>query len=277
MLKTKRQQVIATLKVLLFSLSVIEGLGAQVMPKLYIKSSPSPDVTLTPFSPSLYPVFNEVFDRFDRGIAALAPASFVVSNGSGKAIIGIGVKWRLVDSAGRESTYDEGTHSFLVMSQRPLAPAHGRLLAAPRTFVSEDLLLHPEKGVVAVLPGDAFIARFSAAVTIHAEVDSIVFQDGEVVGPDDLGLVKSIRDRRDAAAEIVKQVESAQAEGKDASEALRTVATRPPFGDPGVARFERKLASELLDTRQFDSRLQYLKGIPAPPLFYRKDTGPIWR
>jgi hypothetical protein len=276
MLKTKRQ-IIATLKVLLFSLSVVEGLGAQVMPKLYIKNSPSPDVTLTPFSPSVFPVFKDVFDFHDRAIAALAPASFVVSNGSGKAIIGIGVKWRLVDSAGRETTYTEATHSFLKRSLRPLTLAHGRLLAAPLTYVSEDHLLHPEKGVMAVLPGDAFIARFSGAATIHAEVDSIIFQDGEVAGPDDLGLVKSIRDRRDAAAEIVKQVESAQAQGKDANEALRTLATRMPVGDPGVARFERKLSAELLHEREFDFQLQYLKGIPAPPLFYRKDTGPIWR
>lgn len=253
------------------------GLEAQAVRKLDIKTSPTPEVSLAPFDPSAFPAFKGVFDH---RTAALAPASFVVSNGSGRTIIGIGIKWRIVDSAGHEMTYTNRTHSFLVPSLRPLALAHGRLLASPQTFVNEDVLLHPVGGVMAFQPTDATINQFSGAVAINAEVDSIIFEDGEVAGPDDLGLVKAIRNRRDAAVEVVKQVEDAQAQGKDPREVLRTIGTNPSPDDWPVARVERQFASELLHllhTQQFDFHLQTLKGIPAPPLFYRKDTGPIWR
>jgi hypothetical protein len=266
--------VVVTLKVLLFALAVIEGLEAQAMPELNIKSSPSPVVTLTPFSPSQFPVFKDVYDPRSTN---LGRASFVVSNGADKAIIGIGVKWTLTDSAGRESTYSNRSHSFQVRGGRPLALPRGQLLAGPETFVPEAILLHPEGGVIGVVPDDRIIARFSGAAEIAAEVDCIIFQDGEVVGPDQLGLVNMIRDRREASQEVLKRVEQARAKGQDPTEVLHQILTTPILGGDSAARLELVFARELLHARHLDAHIEYMQSIPAPPLFYRKDVGPLWR
>jgi hypothetical protein len=72
-------------RVLSILLTTAIGLGAQAVPKLHIGNSPSTGVMLTPFSPSEFPVFKDVFDRKSAG---LEPASFVVSNETDRAIIG---------------------------------------------------------------------------------------------------------------------------------------------------------------------------------------------
>jgi hypothetical protein len=261
-------------RVLSILLTTAIGLGAQAVPKLHIGNSPSTGVMLTPFSPSEFPVFKDVFDRKSAG---LEPASFVVSNETDRAIIGIGVRWTLTDSAGRESSYSNRTHSFLMPSGRPLALPHGRLLAGPETFVSADVLQNPNGGVIGLIPNDQTVARFDNASEIRVVVGSIIFQDGEVVGPDQLGLVDVIRNRREAVVEVIKQVEDALAKGKDPAGVLRQIVSTPIRRSDRVAKLEFNFANELLRARHFDSHLQYLRGIPAPPLFFRKDGGPIWR
>jgi hypothetical protein len=267
--KHKRVVISRTLLVLLISAVV---LGAQVVPKLEIGKSPSSAVVIAPFDPSVFPVFKDVFDP---RIASLRAAALVVTNESNKAIIGISITWTLTDLAGRKSAYSNRTHSFLVPSSRPLALPHGHLLVAPETFVSEDVLLHPQGGVIGLMASDRTVARFSDVSAIRAEVDSIIFQDGEVVGPDQLGLVEAIQNRRDAAEKIVRWVEQSQDKGKDPAELLRQVVSSAIARGDKVANLQVMFADELLRARNFNSHLRYLKGIPVPPAFYRKDGGPL--
>jgi hypothetical protein len=248
--------------------------GAQSVKKTTIDASPSPQVTLLPFDAAVFPAFKEVFDSRTAGLAA---ASVVVSNATDKAIIGISIQWTLTDAAGVESVYSNRTHSFLVASGRPLALPHGRLLAGPQTFVSEAVLPHPDGGIIAPLPNDQTVARFTTASKIRIEVDSIIFQDGEVIGPDHLGLVDAIRDRSDAARAIVKRVEEAQAKGNDPAQALRSLVASPVMKGDHVARFELGFANSLLHARHPERDLEALKEIPTPPLFFRKESGPIWQ
>lgn len=273
MLKTK-QHVTGAWSVLLFALTAIGGLGAQAMPKLNIKGSPSPEVSLTPFSPSEFPVFKDVFDQKS---ASLMRASFVVSNGSDRSIIGIGVTWTLTDSAGRESTFSNRSHSFQVRGGRPLALPRGHLLAGPETFVPEAILLHPEGGVIGVIPNDRTVSKFAGATEVRVEVDCIIFQDSEVVGPDRLGLVNMIQDRREASQEVLKRVEQARAKGQDPTEVLRQILSTPIQKGEPVSQLEATFARELLSARRLDSHLQYMQSIPAPPLFFRREVGPLWR
>jgi hypothetical protein len=245
---------------------------AQFVQKTSINASPSSQVTLLPFDAAVFPAFKEVFDP---RTASLAAASVVVSSLTEKAIIGIGVQWMLTDAAGHESVYSNRTHSFLVTSGRPLALPHGRLLVGPQTFVSEAVLRNPSGGIIAPLPNDQTVTRFTKASNIRIEVDSIIFQDGEVIGPDRLGLVDAIRNRADAARAIVKQVEEAQAKGNDPAEALRSLVAAPILKGDQVARFELGLANSLLRAQHPERDLGALREIPTPPLFFRKESGPI--
>ena len=130
--------------ILLVTLACIIGAAfgtvgrAQDMPQLHLKESPSPEVTLTPFSEGQFPAFGFIFTQARTGLQS---AAFVVSNQSDRAVIGIAVRWTVVTQDGSKVHFWSSTHMYLSHPpSSPVAPAGARLLVAPDTFVPESLV-----------------------------------------------------------------------------------------------------------------------------------------
>ena len=264
--------------VLLITLACIIGAAvgtvgrAQNMPQLHLKESPSPEVTLTPFSEGQFPAFGRIFTQARTGLQS---AAFVVSNQSDRAVIGIAVRWTVVTQDGSRVPFRSSTHMYLSHPPTsPVAPAGARLLVAPDTFVPESLVTSGG-GIIGLAPGRGTVSNFTAASQIYAEVDCIIFGDGEVVGLDQSQLVAEIQDRKAAVDAVLKQVHAAQANGESLSDVLSQLATSARPAYDSVARHTSQLAFELAGTQHREALLAYLESIPTPVNFYRKDGGAL--
>jgi hypothetical protein len=244
---------------------------AQEMPKLNLKESPSSEVVFVPFIESQFPAFGDVFKNETAG---LQRASFVVSNQSDRAIIGIAVRWTVVARDGSTLRMKWHTHMYLSTTPAPIAPPHGRLLVAPAMFVPESVVTSGG-GMVGFTPVPQLVSKFNAASQIYADVDCIIFGDGEVVGLDRSQLAAQIQDRKTAADMIVNRVRAAQANGENLSDVISRLATSEISTRDFVGREAAGLAQQLLGTQHPDAFLSYLEGIPAPVNLYRKDGGAL--
>jgi|HubBroStandDraft_5_1064220.scaffolds.fasta_scaffold01013_5 hypothetical protein len=244
---------------------------AQEMPKLNLKESPSPEVVFVPFTESQFPDFGRIFARTR---AALQPAAFVVVNQSDRAVIAIAARWTVVTQDGSRAHYWSSTHMYLSIPPAPLAPAGGRLLVAPDTFVPESLVVSG-RGMIGLAPDPEIVSKFMAASQIYAEVDCIIFGDGEVVGLDQSQLVAEIQDRKAAVDVVLKQVHAARANGENLSDALSQLATSARPANDSVGRRAAQFARQWAGTQHREAFLSYLEGIPAPVSFYRKDGGAL--
>lgn len=244
-------------------------LEAQVLPKIHFADSPVPGISFAAFNTAQFPVFNPIFSLSTEH-AQVQPASFVVSNQTDRAIIGIAFLWKITDTSGGWSPYTLVTHSFLSTTPLPVVLPKGLLLVTPGSFFPESVMLQ-SGGIIGSAPSEKIIDQFNGATDINIQVDCIIFADGEVVGPDLLHLPADIQARKAGADAIVKEVHAAQSKGQDPIAVLRQLRARPNPAEDRVARHVSQFAGELLTTRHFAETLKFVESIKNAPIFFKKD------
>jgi hypothetical protein len=237
-----------------------------------IEASPAAGITLKPFNFKQFPAFGEIITT-SPALNDAQPASFVVDNGSDRAIIGIAVQWIFITPSGEQNVYSSRTHSFLSAKAAPLVAPHGRMFVAPQVFIPEAAVT--SGGLIGTVPPARIVAQLQSASSIHVRIDSIIFADGEVVGPNRLNLPGEIQDRKIAADLITRHVHAARTLGKDPIAALHDLPASPSPWGSGVDKHRSQFASQLSSTKHFDAVLSFIEAIPAPPKFFRKDGSPL--
>lgn len=103
----------------------------------------------------------------------------------------------------------------------------------------------------------------SSAVT--ARLDVVIFQDGLVVGPDELGTVDAIRTRKAAVDYVLEVVKKAEANGQDPSVAIRALSERQPASqqDPDGITI-RILTKDLLSAPSFSHLVEQWRALELP-------------
>jgi hypothetical protein len=128
-------------------------------------------------------------------------------------------------------------------------------------------------GIVGSVPSEKVIRLFDGASDVNVEIDSIVFEDGEVVGPDQLHLARDIRARKSAALLVLNQVRAAESRNESASEVLQRLRAGPITDEAG--RQASPLAGELIRARSLSQGLKSLENIQVLPLLFRRDGNPL--
>ena len=274
--------------------------SGQSASRFSIGLSPASDVALSIFAPDDIKGFDKVL-RVAPDVAALKDG-FVVTNMGKRAIIGLATKWYITEPSGSVRIHTFQSHSFLSPGFEPLATSNERLIVLPGMFIQEQML--SGSGVIVASPSRSTIALFGAANTLKVEIDSIIFDDGEIVGPNSLHLNAEIQLAKDATDIVMRHVHAAAAvylkksgesqftspNDKQVKEYLRridgglppshvirdalTTLSVPEAPGPTAARVAR-LSGTLLRTQHFAAVLEYMQSIPAPPVFYRKDGQPL--
>ncbi len=101
----------------------------------------------------------------------------------------------------------------------------------------------------------------SSAAT--ARLDVVIFEDGLVVGPDELGTVDAIRTKKAAVEYVLGVVKNAEANGQDPTVAIRALAQRRPASSQapdGVTM----LAMNLLSAPSFSRLIEQWRALELP-------------
>jgi hypothetical protein len=200
-------------------------------------------------------------------LAEQKPFALVLTNHSSRAVVAMTIHWTFVKD-GKDSETDSSTDSLRV-SSKPVVEAHGRLLITPQLFIPESL---GQKGGMGGGGGGGGgmagpIARQSDSIRVY--VDAIVFEDGEVIGPDRTALTERLKSRKAAAEEVAAAVTAARQAGKSDAEIVWDLgAVRPSKGDPNeMLRFG--MMKQLSMSRDLTRDVERLRSMSLPS-FYRK-------
>ena len=243
--------------------------GVCAVPKLTIKASPTSDVRLVAFDENTFPAFKSAFP--DMRAVGTKPAALVLINLSNRKLFAISVVWTYVDERGRQSSHSLKSSSFFSVPQRAVALGQSKLLITPSFMLPESLSGAPYLGGSVNAQQQA--ERIARSADILAEVDLIIFEDGEIVGPDQLHYVSDIEGFRAAESSLVEQIRGVS--GQDAVTALLAqLASSQPLIDDYVGMWKTRIAKRLLRSRnmlaEVDGLERTLQHMPPLPTFRRR-------
>lgn len=231
------------------------GANGQGRPSVNITSSPSPEIELTPFDPNQFPAFGTINGE----------PGFVVTNRSARAVVGLTILWVSTRQEGKQIVNMQRTDAFSMPGNNVVLHANSSLVSTPKGFFWEPL----SSRMYGVGGGGS---HYPSAVPIAATVDCVIFEDGELVGPNDSHHDVDIASRRIAAANIVQQVRAAQGRGELPENVLSQMEhTRMSGRADRVGFWTSMFASRLSKARNLDGELTNLQKLPEPPKFFRKD------
>ena len=244
---------------------------AQGEPHVQMASSPTPNVVISRFDNAQFPAF-EKFLSSEK--VPLQRASFVLTNNSDKAIVGIDVEWLTTDKGGRQRHYSFRSDRYLSPGPGTVALAHDRLLVAPGIFIPESLLASGA-GYVRGDFSKGLEGEFAAAAEITVSLDCLIFEDGEVTGPNLKRFTDELQMRRFAADAVMKRVRSAIQRGQQPSVALAELLDTPPRTGDFLGKWEHNFAKDLSRSGNFEMEKKRLENLPSPPTFYRANGGSL--
>ncbi len=261
--------------------------------RLKVVPSPSSQVAIIPFEAALFPKFKQLFEphpessplRYFARDPAEIPLTLVLENRSGKAITGLSYRWRKLDASGKIYNQTARSDSYFVDVFRSIAAPASRHLIGPSGMLDEAMLDHAQAGggLIGVKTG---VTRrpLPEIVEVTFEIDLIVFEDGEITGPDPDRFAVLLQCRKRAAEFVARQVRLADAEGRDATPVVSALAEIPHLGRPGhgtydpmvhmTVEFAREYLRNVQQKRgEVDMReveLRRLENRPELPKFYRR-------
>lgn len=232
------------------------GAAGQGRPSVNISSSPSPEIELVPFDTGQFPAFGTIDGE----------PGFVVTNRSARAVVGLTILWTSTRQDGKRIVNMQRSDAFSMPGKHVVLHANSRLVATPKGFFWEPL----SSRMYGVGGGGS---HYPSAVPIDATVDCVIFEDGELVGPNDSHHDVDIASRRIAAASVVQQVREAQGRGEPPETVLSQMEhTRMSGRADRVGFWTSMFASRLSQTRAgfLESELTNLQKLPEAPKFFRK-------
>jgi hypothetical protein len=111
------------------------------------------------------------------------------------------------------------------------------------------------------------------AANVSLSIDTVVFEDGRVIGPDKTRQIAYVQDRKAAAVALANQVRTALKRGTDVSSLLTSM--MPPLQltpDNWFLFWTGQHARTLLratNQEQINAGLRALENLPDPPAFFR--------
>jgi hypothetical protein len=263
--------------------------------KVNILPSPSADIFVVPYEEAAFPKFSELFKTPSSlsplGLFAVDPeeasAAIVLENRSQKAVTALHYQWRTIDETGKQNSRTVGGDSYMVDVYHAVAAPGSRQLITPSGSVDEATIDHVRSGGGVV--GGRIGGKISGSVEpviveLTFEIDFVLFEDGEIAGPDPEKYALALQCRKPAAEFVAKQIRLAMAESRDVSPVLRALAEIPCFGNlkqaqgDRLVQWTRHYARDYLhamerETITFDwreARLRHLESRPTLPKFYRR-------
>lgn len=255
--------------------------------------SPCGDVVLRPYDPSAFPKFQNLFEldvagpaRFLALDAGEAQTALVLENSSTRALMALCYQWVAENGSGKPRTHTVSSDSYSVEEIRPVLEAGSRLLITRSKSVTEALIDQVLTGGGVLAAGSAIDCAGADIVDLTFQINFLLFEDGEIAGPDPERYGLSLQCRKRGAQFVARQVRLARAEGRDARPVLSALAEIPHFGrlhraegDPLVkwtqyysAFYLRQLGSvPIPGTSRAEMMLRHLENLPDVPKFYRRE------
>jgi hypothetical protein len=240
--------------------SLLIGIPATPQASMDIPKSPAEHIRITRFADEP----STARDPFPGPeLEPLRKAAFTIHNDDDREVVAVCVLWTITDPLGKTSTITPTMDEYLTTVRSVAIAPHGKISVAPSGFV----LPMPEQGIsVGSGTSDTRLAtRLADAQSVTVSLDSIIYEDGTLWGPNACELDKRLTARNAAAIHIAQVARRAMAYNEDPANALKPFASESDSSNQ-QAEWESNFANQLLaNPKQMESLLQYLESLPSPP------------
>lgn len=230
----------------------------------HLPTSPHPLVSVTAATSDNLPQFDAAL------VQKFHPYAFILTNQSDKAIVGLMTLWTFTDSHGFPRTEQVHTDSFMQPRSPVLLVPHARLIVAPGAFLPEALAQTPHMGARLEDMDGRLNRDINGATQIKVQVDLVIFEDGEMAGPNETRYDTMIQNRKIAATQIAKQLRNALSNGDDPKITLGHILETAPSQSDSMAVWTHIYAGMLQRSPALEKQLHALETLPEPPKFYKK-------
>jgi hypothetical protein len=237
--------------------SLLIGIPATSQVTMETPKSPAQHIRITPFvdDPSLGNPFPS------PELEPLRKAAFTIHNDDDLEVVALCVIWQVTNTLGKTSTVTLHMDEYIsIVPSIAIAP-HGKISVAPSGFLT------PQQGImVGSSHSDVRLAtRLADAQSATVSVDSVIYADGTVWGPNTYAFDKRLHARKAAAIHIAQVARRAMAYNEDPANALKPFATGFDSSNQ-QAEWESNFANDLLaNPERRESLLQYFEALPTPP------------
>lgn len=203
-------------------------------------------------------------------LAGLPAGSFILANRTATSITAVVVRWTYTDLKGNLQQSRINCDAYVFAPLEPIVNPNDVSLITPHGCVRQDVFPRLTAGGTIGSPLHQSTQTHPPAdphATVHLYVDSVVFEDGRIWGPDKLDYTSEINDRYAAVRKFVSEVTVA----KDAGESMPSLLSRirgDVQGKTDKPSSRRAYYAGLLQrSPNPEGTLQQLKAQTSPPPF----------
>jgi hypothetical protein len=206
-------------------------------------------------------------------LAGVPPGSLLLVNHSDKPVTAAVLIWSFTNQSGSVQTKRLNCDGYGLTPVDPIVRANGMSLITPYGYGREETINSAEKSRLLNSPfgpQQAISPDFSAP--IHLEIDSLIFEDGRVLGMNKHQYPLEIQQRYAALQSVLANIDSSQAAGeslkKFAESARKSLEEAPPGQSDRRSSLKAKFYSQLERSPNVDGTLRFLQNLPVPQAFY---------
>lgn len=215
------------------------------------------------------------------GMDAAKPGSVIIKNTSQNAVVSFGLRWKIKDSTGFIWTRD-------VIHMEPRALLDGGRSRTDRVSIAANSAqLITVEGIIANADAlrdvrSSFLAPGFTIVSV--ELDSAIFDDGGLVGPDQIGILSTFKATINAKQDLMEEISERLSQGASLHEVLaalnsttKTPSTHAPLDSAATyASLRQQYLDELTTTEQKFGQERAVQSIKHHkfdnrPNIYRRD------
>jgi hypothetical protein len=268
---SKLKPLLAALSLVTMTIGNANPGRSQVVSTVGVNTPSIAGISLTPYNSRTHSDFARYLHGLPVQAQSLAPFAVILENHSGKDVVSLTLRWTWIDRSGRQHENDFWIDGLFLV-HRPVVANGDVLLVTPSFLLAKSLLTSGT-----ILPASRAslaqqAAQLSGSSQLALTVDSVIFADGLVLGPDQSNTLVKIRARRQAATQLSNTVLRMLQEGQDPSAMINHAADQPPVGPDFVAAYTANLAMLFQHGGDLRATAKTLATLPDLPFHRPSET-----
>lgn len=251
-----------TLLMPLLLVSLISPVRAQVMRSIAVTNAVNDRIAIVPIDEAHMPYATALFSH----ASTQAPGAFILKNLTDVQITAVVAQWAYSLSNGEVVKRGFNCDGYFASPTWAAVKAHDFSLITPEEgCTGSDRLLQTgnlRSNKLQSVPNKEEIAQ------VTLTLDSIIFENGDILGPDTLHYYREIWERYYGAKSILDECQSVKAGGGEIRAHLAKVLTDSPVARDRRTAWKKHYALLLERSPNLEGTLEQLRSLSTPPDFH---------
>jgi len=206
--------------------------------------------------------------------ASLPVGSFLLFNHTGTPITVVVATWSYWDKAGNMQPRKIYCDGFYLSPADVQVSANDLALVTPDGCVRQEYFAHMAAGKPMLGSplqsglNQSLVADRNNTASVQISIDSVIFADGGIWGPDTLRYSPAILERYIARQSVVKEIDTAKAAGENVDSHLESIQAEARARKDKPSNLRAHIARSLQSSTNREGTLKWLREQAPPPQFH---------